>query len=987
MRKNYSRFFSFLLLLLAANHLFSQTFTDGPIQLQIRLRDVSVGFNETDASLLGVGFSPDEPVVHCWAQDNANISGLGWQGGTCHTFSMGTGGSIGLPGITPAINEVLFSFTYPTNVVPQFYNLKMENYEDDNPSDQLLGFCSNGQVCNYDAQQCCGVPIFGVCVGLNEGDDKHCTGGTFATSLPYRNGPPCTWFDQGYITGNCSTDWKPGIETYWRYTNGTSCANAIDLGTLNSGSTLTHFNSNECYANTHTLSAGNDVWYKFHVNQPIGITASLCGINGAQFDSYLYFYSACNLATPDTSNDDACGTQSSLVYSICQAGDYYLVVDGKTAADFGTFTLTVQDNPNFIFAATMAAQDVSCFGGSDGQITVNVQGGAAPFTYSWNPNSIGNVNSVSGLAGGAYSVSVTDTKGCQATASAQINVPTQLAASATGNPVSCGGACDGSATVSAQGGTPGYSYSWNSIPPQQLQNATYLCAGNYIVTVTDTKGCTTTANTSVPNTTTVIITLDSLKNVQCFGAGNGGVYISANGGQLPYQYNWSNAVSTQDNPNLGPGTYTLTLTDNIGCTVGNSYTITEPPVLTSSVAFTFNPRCNGSSDGIVDVSVGGGTQPYSYLWSAPTNATTQNLNNVTAATHTITVTDANGCTVTSSATLTEPSPYSITLSTTNLTCYGATNGAASVTVSGETAPYSYFWSNFSTGSSINGLHEGPFSLEITDANGCDTIVTNTITAPAAITIQLTAFEPLCADSGNGSITTAIIGGSSPFSFNWSGSNGFASTQQNPQVGSGSFTVTVTDANNCTAKESIGVNAPSPFTVTVVGVNPGCQGDSTGLITASTNGGVAPMRYSWSTSILDTAGYVEKLRRGFYTVTVTDANGCRSTGQVFLDDPVTNPESCHPDKYVVLVPSAFSPNGDNVNDKLVAIMRNVQKLDMKVFNRWGEVVYENTNMLPGDGWDGIFKGKEQPMGTYVYVFNVTYINGVHATERGTATLVR
>lgn len=980
MNKLYSKSLVLLVACAFATNLFSQTFTDGPIQLQVRLKDVNVGFGRTDQGVLGVGFSPDEPVVKVWARDNADLDGQGWLGGACHNYSFDP------PAITPAIGEVLLNYTYPTATVPQFYDLKVDAWEDDNPEDALIGFCSNGQTCSFNGTQCCGLPVFGICVGLNEGDDKHCISDPYATNLPYRNGPPCQWFDQGYIAGGCANDWQPGIETYWRYTNGTACANAIDLGTINTGGTLSHFNSNECYANSHAASPGNDVWYKFHANGPIGISASLCGVTGAQFDSYLYLYSACGQATPDTANDDGCGTQSVLAYSICQAGDYYLVVDGKTANDQGTFTLTVTDNPNFVFSVSLTAQDVSCFGGSDGQITANVQGGLPPYTYTWSPAQ-GNVSSISGLSGGTYSVSVTDAKGCQATASVQINVPTQLSATATGNPVTCGGACDGSATVSAQGGTPPYTYAWNSLPPQQLQNATYLCANNYIVTVTDNKNCTVTSNATVANTTTISIVLDSLKNVQCFGAANGGVYLTSTGGQTPYTFAWSNSVATEDNINLGPGNYTITITDNIGCTAGNSYTLTEPSLLTSVVSFTFDPRCNAGSDGIVNINVNGGVQPYTYLWSAPTNATTQNLNNVVAGTHTVTVSDANLCTVTSTATLTEPSPYNISLSTTNLQCYGATDGTASLTVSGETAPYTYFWSNFSTTSSVNGLDAGPFSVVIEDVNGCDTIVTNTISSPAEINIQLTAFEPLCADSGNGSITTVVTGGTPNYGFSWTGSNGFTSTLQNPQVNSGSFTVTVTDANNCTSSESIGVNAPSPFTVTVIGINPSCQGDSTGAATANTNGGSSPLTYVWSTSPNDNLAFIEKIRRGFYSVTVTDANGCQATGQTFLDDPLTDPESCRPDKYVVLVPTAFSPNGDNINDRLVTIMRNVQKLEFHVYNRWGELVYSNTNMLPGDGWDGTFRGKEQPMGTYVYAYHVTYINGVVADEKGSASLIR
>ena len=960
----------------------AQTFTDGPIQLQVRLRDVSVGFNETDASLFGVGFAPDEPVIKVWAQDNADLDGVGWQGGTCHNFSMGTGAAIGLPGITPAINEMLLNYTYPNANVPQFFDLRVDAWEDDNPSDGLGGFCNNGQVCNFDNSQCCGIVVFGACIGLTQGDDYRCNSNPFKTQMPYRNGPPCQWYNQGYVTGPCNADFKPGIETYWRYTNGTSCATALDLGTITTGATLTHFNSNECYSNSHTASPGNDVWYKFHANGPIGINASLCGVNGAQFDSYLYLYSSCGAPVADTANDDACGTQSALSYSICQAGDYYLVVDGKTAGDMGTFTLTVTDNPNFTFAVNPVVQDVSCFGGSNGQITAVTQGGTAPFTYSW--SNTATTQTITGLSGGTYSVSVTDFRGCQASASAQVNVPTQLTATTTSTPVSCGGACDGSATVTAQGGTQPYTYAWNSLPPQQLANATYLCAANYVVTVSDSKSCTVTATTVVQNTTTIVITVDSVNDVQCNGLANGSVYLTTSGGQTPYIYNWSNSATNEDITNLSPGTYTLTITDNTGCSAGDSYIINEPAALTSTVSFTFNPRCNAGADGIINITVGGGVQPYSYNWS--NTATSQNLNNVQAGAYNVTVSDAKNCTVTASATLTEPTPFAITLNTTNLQCFGNTDGTASVTVSGETAPYTYFWSNFSTTANATALDGGPFSVVIEDANGCDTIVTGTITSPAQIDVQLTPNEPLCADSGNGSISTTVTGGTTPYGYSWSGTGGFTSTQQNPQVTSGTFTLTVTDASNCTATGTTAVNSPQPFIVNVIAVNPNCQGDSTGAVVANTQGGVNPFNYGWSTSALDTVALLG-LSSGNYAVTVTDVNGCVASGQATLVDPSVNPANCNPDNFVVLIPNAFTPNGDNVNDRLVAIVRNVQKLEMRVYNRWGEEMYYNSNMLPGDGWDGTFKGKQQPMGTYVYLFNVTYTNGVRASETKSVTLIR
>lgn len=972
----------------------AQTLNDGPVQLQVKLRDYQYTNQTLSDFTLSVGnfglpgsLSADEVSMRVWARDNADVDGVGWGplGGTPHNATFAAAG------LSPDFNDVVYNNTFPGASVPQFFDVRIDAFENDIPDDfapvsGLTSCGTNGSGSTFEGSQCCVNIPFAGCL-FSEGDDIRCDAQPFVTSLNYRLGPPCSWYDHGYLNNPnaCpgSNFYRPHVQSYWRYTGGTSCATAINLGTLTSGSSFSHYNSNECYSNNYAASPGNDVYYKFTVNSPIGITASLCGVSGAQFDSYLYLLnSSC---TSIASNDDGCGNQSSIAYSICQAGDYYLVVDGKTAADLGTFTLTLTDNPGFVYSVTLAQTNVSCFGGSNGTLKANVTGGVAPFTYSWNP-AAGNVDSLSGLAGGTYSVTVSDGNSCNVSASATITVPAQIGVSATATPVSCGGACDGSATVTVSGGSSPYNYSWNSLPPQQLQTAVLLCAGNYSVTVADAQGCTASTSTTVNNTTTVVITLDTLNQVQCNGAANGGVFLSATGGQTPYSYAWSNNVNTLDNPNLGPGSYSLTITDFTGCTAGDVYLITEPTLLTAAVSFTFNPRCGGGSDGIVNITVNGGVQPYSYQWNAPGNPVTQNLNNTTAGTHSVVVTDNNGCTATVSATLTEPQPYNISVSSNGLQCFGGTNGSATVTVSGQTAPYTYFWNNFATTASVTGLDGGPFSVVVEDINGCDTILTGTISEPAAIDIQLTAAEPLCADSGNGLINSTIVGGTSPYTYSWTGSGGFSSTQANPQVSSGSYSVTVTDANNCTATSAVGVNAALPFTLNVVAIDPACIGDSSGAVVANTTGGSIPLSYQWNASAVNES-YLELIPKGTYSVTVTDANGCQVSGQAIISDPQVDGASCTPDKYVVLVPTAFSPNGDNVNDRLIAIMKNVQKLQFRVYNRWGELVYENQNMQASDGWDGTFRNKPQPVGTYVYTFDVEYLNGVRAQEKGASTLIR
>ena len=994
MKKLYPKALLSLAVFFSFSTLFAQTYSDGPIQLQVRLRDVKVQYDNTnrrDAVSLSVG--------------NFNLPGSLSGDEFTYKFTISDNALQAPPATTPCLqadlpisggtdfstdyNLNIFNYTYPAATVPQYFALGIDAHEDDIPTDfavisGLTSCGSSGSRCTYENSSCCAnVPFIG-CL-FSEEDDYHLVAPNYKTDLDYRQGPPCQWYDHGYVNGTASqfNFYHPKLESYWRYTKGTSCVNAIDLGTLTTGTTLTHFNSNECYASTFASSPGNDVTYKFSINAPIGATISLCGVNGAQFNSVLYLLnSTCN---PLDTNDNGCGNQSVINKSLCVVGDYYVVVDAATAQDLGTFTLTVTENPSFTFSTSITTTNVSCFGRTDGQALAVVNGGTPTFTYAWSNTT--SANPAINLGGGPISVTVTDANSCQASASATITVPAQIGLTTSTTPVTCGGVSDGTATANATGGTTPYTYLWNTAPPQTFQTATVLPVGNFTVTVTDNSGCTVSATAAVPSATTIVVTLDSLKNVQCFGAANGGIFISTSGGQTPYAYAWSNNnVATEDNPNLGPGTYTLVVSDNIGCNVSSTYTITEPTLLTAAVGFTFNPRCNDGNDGIVDITVGGGVQPYSYSWS-PTNATTQNLNNVGAGTHTVTVSDANRCTATATATLTELTPYTIALSTTNLQCFGATNGTAAVTVSGQTSPYTYFWSNFATTNSTSGLDAGPFSVVIEDANGCDTIVTSTITTPAEIAIQLTAFEPLCADSANGSINTVVTGGSVPYTYNWTGSNNFTSSNQNPQVSAGSYNLTVTDANNCTGTESIAVSAPSPFTVSVVAVNPSCIGDSTGAVAASTFGGTAPYTYAWSTSVADDSTYIESLPAGSYSVTVADANGCQATSQATLTEPATDPESCNANKFVVLVPNAFTPNRDGINDKLVAITRNVQKLEFSVYNRWGELVYLNTNMQPGEGWDGVFRGKDQPSGSYVWSFIVNYTNGVRSNEKGTAALIR
>lgn len=200
---------------------YSQVLLDGPMELTIRLKKVYVGFNETDAPILGQSYAPDEIKFRVWAKASYDSEGYGWVGGSLHEFSMGTGATHSLPGYTPNIDDTLFYHNYTTSEVPEFIDLKLYAWEDDLPSDNLLGNCMDGLTSSFDDVRCCGQLLFGSCVGMQEGDDKKCDNLYFAQQVFYRTVPPNAWHNLGDIEGSCN-QWKLNIEVYWTSSNTTN---------------------------------------------------------------------------------------------------------------------------------------------------------------------------------------------------------------------------------------------------------------------------------------------------------------------------------------------------------------------------------------------------------------------------------------------------------------------------------------------------------------------------------------------------------------------------------------------------------------------------------------------------------------------------------------------------------------------------------------------------------------------------------------------
>ncbi len=568
------------------------------------------------------------------------------------------------------------------------------------------------------------------------------------------------------------------------------------------------------------------------------------------------------------SKDNVAGFSTLEDISGLAPGIYQLVV---TDANGSTATVSAEITQPDILIASATGTNVNCFGGSNGTAAVNASGGTAPYTYLW--SNAATTNSISGLAAGNYTVTVTDANGCARTASYTVTQPTALTASAIGTNINCFEGSNGSATVTATGGTTPYTYLWNNAAT--TNSISGLAAGIYTVTVTDANGCATTASYTVTQPTSLIVVMSGT-NASCFGGSNGSATVIATGGAAIYSYLWSNGGTTNSINGLAAGLYTVTVTDANGCATTVSYTVTQPTALTASAIGT-NVNCFEGSNGSATVTATGGTTPYTYLWNNA--ATTNSISGLAAGNYTVTVTDANGCARTASYTVTQPTALTASAIGTNVNCFEGSNGSATVIATGGTAPYSYLWSNGATTNSISGLAARNYTVTVTDANGCARTASYTVTQPTALTATAIGTNVNCFGGSNGSATVIATGGTATYSYLWS--NG-STTNSITGLAGGVYSVTVTDANECTTTVSYTVTQPAALTVVMSGTNVSCFGNSNGTATVNATGGTAPYSYLWSNG--STTNSITGLVAGNYSVTVTDANGCTTTGGYLVTQP-------------------------------------------------------------------------------------------------------
>ena len=529
--------------------------------------------------------------------------------------------------------------------------------------------------------------------------------------------------------------------------------------------------------------------------------------------------------------------------------------------------------------------DATCGYTDDGTATVEVTGGTSPYNYLWNDANAQTTASAFSLAAGTYFVTVTDVNGCSATASETVEAPMEAEVQVSASAVSCFGGSNGSVSVTVLNDDPAnYFYQWNTPGGGSGQQVSGLPANTYSVTVTDGNGCLVTGTATVSQPPVLVLTMQA-DSATCANGSDGIAEVFVSGGTpLPggfYNYNWNAPGNPQVQvlDDVSPGTYTVTVTDANGCTSAGSIEIGAPPALNLGLN-TLDVTCSGFNNGSASVNVSGGVQPYAYLWEDPTGSTSPGVNNLGPGVYDLTVTDANGCSATTSATIFEPPALVLSLQKTDVICVNDANGTATAMVSGGVSPFTYQWGGGQSSAQISGLPTGTYSVTVTDENGCTTSSSTQIISTTTLAASASAAPANCFNSNNGSVQVNVTGGSAPFAYAWSNGN---AGPVNSNLSAGLYAVTVTDADGCTVSTSATVTSPPQLTcATQVVSQITTYNGSNGSVSVTPGGGVGNFILNWSNG--STQQTVANLSAGIYTVTVSDGNGCTCSSAVTLTNP-------------------------------------------------------------------------------------------------------
>ncbi|MCX7954130.1 MAG: gliding motility-associated C-terminal domain-containing protein [Bacteroidales bacterium] len=694
--------------------------------------------------------------------------------------------------------------------------------------------------------------------------------------------------------------------------------------------------------------------------------------------------------------------------------------------------------PTKLIINTMV-NNASC-GNNNGSASVTVSGGVPPYSYLWSNGQTS--QTIQNIGAGTYYVTVTDNLGCTITSS--VNVSNIGAPTVTANVLShvtCYGQHNGSAAFTASGSGL-LTYQWsNGVYGQGFNNVVSyidtLSAGTYYITVTDQNNCSSIVSLTVSQPNPIVINY-TVNNVTCYGLTNGSITLNVTGGTPGYLYTWQHGSSSANQQMLAAGNYTVTVRDSHNCTASATITVTQPSPLSFEVTVT-DVTCAGQSNGSAIVNVHGGTPPYSYLWN--NGNTTNYLNNVPAGVYVLNVADANNCATATSVTINQPQPLNINYTAIDVKCHGHNTGSINIIVTGGVEPYQYLWNNGNTSNINSNLVAGNYSVTVTDKNNCTLIGNFVITEPNPLVVTTSSNPVSCYGGNNGSAFVLASGGTPPLNILW---NTGETTNSIQELIAGVYTVTITDANNCTATSSVSVLQPPALHANIDDYTPFiCAGLNDGFISIVPNGGTSPYKIIWSNG--DSTFQVNNLSAGMYYFTITDQNGCLYSDTVILNsvsiiaqiafDNENNIANVNvsggfsPYSYIwstgevdssiyittsghysvtvtdtlgciaiaeadfdidFIIPNFITPNGDNKNDKFaIKGIERFKEVTIEIYDRWGNLLFK----FNGSGieysdvnnqWDGCYNNKKLPIGSY---FVIVDLHNNQKPYTGTVSIIR
>lgn len=582
--------------------------------------------------------------------------------------------------------------------------------------------------------------------------------------------------------------------------------------------------------------------------------------------------------------------------TVSASGTYYFrSFNGNCWGPEGSATVTINSVPADV---TVSGGGTFCTNGSQ---TLTASGGGGGTVYWQGTTSNGTstataATSQSVSSSGTYYFRSRSAAGCwgnQGVATITIN-PIPAAVTVSGG----GTGCNGQATLTASGGSGGTIYWQNTTSggtstatPATTRNVT--SSGTYYFRSFSGNCWGPEGSATVSIVSTINLTTGGGTTQSTCGASNGTACISASGGNPPYTYAWSGGGSTSCKSGVPSGNYTVTVTDNSGCTATSSVNVTDAGSPVATITTQTNVSCFGGNNGSATVSISGGTPPYDVTWS---NGNL--LFGVSAGTYTtstglpqglisVTVEDANGCSSSASTTITQPTQLTASVgSVTNVQCFGASTGAININVGGGTGIKTFAWSNGANTEDLSSRPAGSYTITVTDQNSCTVSTSATISQPAAALAATSVVTNVGCFAGNtGAIDVTVTGGTGTYTYLWS--NGQVS-QDLTTLTSGSYTVTITDANGCTLTHNKTVTQPAAgVSISVSNVtNVACFGGSTGSITVSGSGGTAGYTYAINAGSFGASATFGSLAAGNYTLRVRDLNGCENSTPVTVTQPTS-----------------------------------------------------------------------------------------------------